>query len=76
MLIVTAMSSDHNDKAVRAFFKQLEQAGFTITRKRNGGYVIAPPANIANQVRYHTHATRKSLLPLRRDISKMYGISL
>ena len=64
----------HNDRAVRELFDELIALGCTIERKKNGGFVIRPPKGAENQTPYFTHGTAKSVLPMRRDFRKNYGL--
>lgn len=69
------MTCQHNSKAVRKLFKQIEELGFQIDRKKSGGYTIHPPDHISGPV-YRTHGTESSLHPIRRDFKKLYNIDL
>lgn len=70
------MARAHGDRVVLRFFKELERLGFEVLRKTNGGWVIVPPKDNACQQKYHTHGGAKALLPLRKDITRLYGVEV
>jgi len=70
------MARTHGNRLLLELFKELERLGFTVLHKKNGGFVISPPASNPNQRKYHTHGTIKALLPLRKDMKKFYGVDV
>lgn len=70
------MARIHGNRLLLEFFKELERLGFTVLHKKNGGFVITPPESNPCQRKYHTHGTLKALLPLRKDIRKIYGVEV
>ena len=71
----TQMPKQHQSKAVKQVFNELERLGFTVEHKKSGSYRIVPPQEISGRI-YNTHGTESCLHPLRRDFKKMYGINL
>lgn len=69
------MAREHNSKAVKKLFKQLQEMGFKVERKKSGSFTIRPPDGVDGPV-YTTHGTESSLHPIRRDFKKLYNIDL
>lgn len=69
------MPKQHQSKAIKQAFKELQRLGFTITQKKSGSYTILPPTNMPGPI-YNTHGTESALHPIRRDFKKLYGIKL
>jgi hypothetical protein len=67
------MPKQHNNKEIKELFKELERLGFTIQTKKTG-YTIIPKNK--NQPKYHTHGTQSALHPIKRDLKKLYNITL
>lgn len=66
----------HDHKLVKQFFRELERIGFSVVKKKNGTYVITPPEGNPQQRKYLTHGTLKGLTPMRKEISRIYGVKL
>lgn len=69
------MPKQHQSKAVKKVFNELERLGFTVEHKKSGSYRILPPPSIPGQI-YNTHGTESCIHPMRRDFKKMYGVDL
>jgi len=69
------MPKQHNSKQMKKLLRELEDVGFTITKKTKSGVVkILPPSTISGPV-YCTHATESAFHQIKRDFAKMYGVS-
>lgn len=69
------MPRQHQSKAVKQAFKELERLGFTVKQKKSGSYTILPPKHVQGPI-YNTHGTESAIHPMRRDFKKLYGIQL
>ncbi len=69
------MPRQHQSKAMKQVFKELERLGFNVTQKKSGSYVIHPPSNIQGPA-YNTHGTESALHPMRRDFKRLYNVSI
>jgi hypothetical protein len=69
------MPKQHQSKAVKRVFGELERLGFTVEHKKSGAYRILPPPSLSGGI-YNTHGTESCLHPLRRDFKRMYGVDL
>jgi hypothetical protein len=68
------MPKQHNSKAIKQVFKELNRLGFEVERKPSGSYIIIPPDKKLPV--YTTHGTESALHPMRRDFRRMYGVEL
>lgn len=68
--------SQHENKLVKKFFRELERLGFTVAKKKNGTFVITPPEDNPQQRKYLTHGTLKGLTPMRKEICRIYGVKI
>lgn len=69
------MPQQHQSKAVKKVFKEIERLGFTVTQKKSGSYTIIPPSSVNGPI-YNTHGTESALHPMRRDFKRMYNIKI
>jgi len=69
------MPKQHQSKAVKQVFKELERLGFTVTQKKSGSYSIIPPSTIQGPM-YTTHGTESALHPMRRDFKRLYNVQI
>jgi len=69
------MPRQHQSKAMKKAFKELERLGFNVTQKKSGSYTILPPSNVDGPI-YNTHGTESALHPMRRDFKRMYNVEL
>jgi len=69
------MPKQHQSKAVKQVFKELERLGFTVTQKKSGSYSIYPPSTIQGPM-YTTHGTESALHPMRRDFKRLYNVQI
>lgn len=69
------MPRQHQSKAMRQVFKELERLGFNVTQKKSGAYTILPPSTVDGPA-YNTHGTESALHPMRRDFKRLYNIDI
>lgn len=69
------MPKQHQSKAMKQVFRELERLGFNVIHKKSGAYSIYPPSKIQGPV-YTTHGTESALHPMRRDFKRLYNITL
>lgn len=70
------MPKQHGSKAMSKLLDELRSKGFTVGDKSKRGTVrICPPPHIPGPV-YHTHATESAFHQVRRDVAKLYKISV
>jgi len=69
------MPRQHQSKAIKEVFRELERLGFVINQKKSGTYSIVPPSTINGPI-YTTHGTESALHPIRRDFKRLYNVQL
>lgn len=71
------MSKEHRSASTKALLTQLQKDyGFDISEKSKRGAVkITPPGDVKGPI-YHTHCTESALHFIKRDMKKLYGITL
>lgn len=69
------MPRQHQSKAIKDVFKELQRLGFVINQKKSGTYSIVPPSTIVGPI-YTTHGTESALHPMRRDFKRLYNVHL
>lgn len=69
------MPRQHQSKAMKQVFKELERLGFNVIHKKSGTYTILPPSTVVGPA-YNTHGTESALHPMRRDFKRLYNIEI
>lgn len=69
------MPKQHQSKAMKKVFSELERLGFTVTQKKSGAFTISPPSTIEGPT-YMTHGTESALHPMRRDFKRLYNVQI
>ncbi len=69
------MPRQHQSKAMKQVFKELERLGFNVIQKKSGTYTILPPSTVDGPA-YSTHGTESALHPMRRDFKRLYNVEI
>jgi len=69
------MPRQHQSKAMKQVFKELERLGFNVIQKKSGTYTILPPSTVQGPI-YNTHGTESALHPMRRDFKRLYNVEI
>lgn len=70
------MPKQHGSTATKKLLKELQSKGFTVSSKTKSGTVkITPPPGVEGPI-YHTHATESALHQIKRDVAKLYKVTV